>query len=375
MADAATLDAPAVVTPTPAATPNAPVGIPDPPAKLTVPASALGLETTLDKPTTPAAPAKTAEPTETVPASKPADKPAEPATPAAPAKPAAEKPTTPEKIKIGDKEYTLKELEAAVAKPTAPATIPKPAPAAAPAKPAAPTPEQIAAQKAETAKAEQTWVDNFVQKEAINFPMTEDEMETLLSGGKTAVELFGTKLAQVAARSALLARKSMYEDLDPMIANLNQVLTPLLTNHQDVARIAAETQFTAAYPEFKPHMEMVREFANGLQAQFPQQVAAMTQEQFAQEVAAQVDAELQAQYKRWSPGATDTWKEFAAKQAAAAATAAQAAAAAAAAPVKPAAPAAPAKPKVLPPAVNAPAAIAAPSSPDFHKSVAKDLQD
>lgn len=371
MADSATLETPAAVTPTPAATPNLPVGIPEPPAKLTVPASALGLETSLEKPTTPAAPAKPTEPTETVPASKPAaEKPAEPATPAVPAKPAA-----PEKIKIGDKEYTVKELEALVAKPATPAPASKPATTpAVPAAPKVPTPEEIAAQKADVAHREQTWVDNFIKKEAINFPVTEDEMETILSGGKGAVELFGQKLATVSARTALLARKSMYEDLEPMIQNLQATLTPLLSNHQDIARVAAETQFSTAFPDLKPHMGLVREIAQGLEAQFPKEVAAMTQEQFGKEVAAQVDSMLQTEYKRWFPTATDTWREKAARDAAAsAASAASAAPAALAAPATPAAPAA--KPRVQAPAGNSPAAIAATSSPDFHKSVAKDLCD
>jgi hypothetical protein len=371
MADAATLETPAAVTPTPAA-PAAPVGIPDPPQKLTVPASALGLETSLDpKPPKPVEPAKTAEPTETTPASKPAAA-ADPATPAAPAKPAPA--PAPEKIKIGDKEYTVAELEKLVAKPAAPAPAPAPAPkpAAPAATPAPLTAEQIAAQKAEVAQKEQTWVDNFVKREAINFPMSEDEMETILSGGKAGVELFGQKLAQVASRSALLARKSMYEDLEPMIQNLQTTLAPLLSNHQDIARVAAETQFSAAFPDLKPHMSLVREIAQGLEAQFPNEVRAMTQDAFGREVAAQVDAMLQTEYKRWFPAATDTWREKAARDlAAAAAPAAPVTPAAAAA----AAPAAPAKPRVQAPAGNSPAAIAASSSPDFHKSVAKDLQD
>lgn len=369
MADAATLETPAAATPTPAATPSAPVGIPDPPQKLTVPASALGLETSLDpKPAKEPASVKPAEPSETTPATKPAAA-AEPATPAAPAKPAPA--PTPEKIKIGDKEYTVKELEALVAKPAAPAPAPKPAaqPAAAP---KVPTPEEIAAQKADIAQREQTWTENFIKKEGINFPVTEDEMETILSGGKDAVELFGQKLSQVSARTALLARKSMYEDLEPMFEKFAQTVAPLLSNHQDVSRVAAETQFTAAFPDLKPHMSLVREIAQGLEAQFPQQVAAMTQEQFGKEVAAQVDSMLQTEYKRWFPTATDTWREKAARDAAAAAAAAAPAATTPAA----AAPAAPApKAKVQPPAGNSPAAIAASSSPDFHKSVAKDLQD
>jgi hypothetical protein len=372
MADAATLETPAAVIPSPAATPNLPVGIPDPPAKLTVPASALGLETSLDpKPSKPAEPAKPAEPTETVPASKPAAA-AAPATPAAPAKPAV--PAAPEKVKIGDKEYTVKELEALVAKPAAPAPAPKPA--AAPAAPAAqrqPTPEEIAASKADVAQREEAWVNSFIKKEAISFPVTEDEMETILSGGKGAVELFGQKLATVSARTALLARKSMYEDLEPMIQNLQTTLTPLLTNHQDIARVAAETQFSSAFPDLKPHMSLVREIAQGLEAQFPQQVAAMSQDQFGKEVAAQVDSMLQTEYKRWFPTATDTWREKAARDVAAAAAAAPAAVVPA--PAAAAAPAAPAKPRVQAPSGNSPAAIAAGSTPDFHKSVAKDLQD
>src|SRR5213075_148582 len=123
---------------------------------------------------------------------------------------------------------------------------------------------------------------------------------------------FGTKLAQVASRSALLARKSMYEDLEPMIKNLDATLAPLLTNHQTLERATAEQQFVASYPEFKSHLGTAREIAQALETQFPEQVRKMTQEQFAQEVAAQTDAVLQTEYKRWFPSATNTWRDAAA---------------------------------------------------------------
>ena len=365
MADIATPTPPAapVATPAPAPAP-APASIPEPPQKLTVPASALGLELP-ERPAKPAAePAKPAEPSPTPAAQKP-NEPAKGVDPNAPATPPAEPKPAEQKVKIGGKEYTVAELEKLVAKPA-----PAPKPAAEAPKPSAPAPlteAQIAAQKAEVSKQEQAWVDNFIQKESINFVLSEDDMETILSGGKGAVELLGKTLANVASRSALLARKSMYEDLEPMIANLDKTLAPLLGNFQQVSRVSAEQQFIGAFPEFKDHMDTVREMASALEKQFPEQVAKMTQEQFAQEVAAQVDNALQAEYKRWFPGATNTWKD---------ARAAAAAPAPAPSPAPaPAAPAAPAKPKIQPPAGSSPAAIPAVASPDFHKSVAKDLCD
>ena len=353
-----------------AAVPPAPVispvtSMPEPPTKLSVPASALDLETSFEKPAVKPAAEK---PSVTEPAKPAAEKPAaEPA-----AKPAVEPAPKPveQKVKIGDKEYTTKELEALVAEKNKPAPKAEPRPAPAPAPKAELTPEQIAAQKAERATQEQQWVDNFIKHEGINFPITEDEMETILSGGKDAVALMGAKLANVASRSALLARKSMYEDLEPMFEQFRNVVAPLLTNHESVERNANEQAFLVAYPEFQPHLQTVRDIAGALEKQFPDQVRALTREQFAAEVAAQTDLQLQTEFKRWNPTATTTWKEYA-KAAAAAATPAVTAPAATPA----AAPAPAAAPKVKPPAGNSPAAIAAAATPDFHKSVAKDLQD
>lgn len=337
--------------PTPAIVPPA---TPEP-TLLSVPASALfsDEERTLPSPkaATEPAPTPTPAPAPAPEPPKPATEPAPTPTPT-PAPAPAPEPTKPEaKIKIGGKEYTQAELEQALKDRAA---QPAPAPAAptpAPEPPKPPTAEEVQ-------KAESDWTKGFVEREKLSFSPTADELETILNGGEDAAKLFGQKLVDAAAKAVLLARKSIYNDLNPLLSQMQNNLTPVVRSQQEVEMIAAEQQFLAAYPDYKEHLSTVREVAQALLTQYPEQCAKMTREQLAAEVERQSSRILQENFAKWNK--TGTWKD-AGKAPAAAPTPA---------------PAAAPTPVVPAPSANSPAATPAASAPgNWHKSTAKDLQD
>jgi hypothetical protein len=354
------------------------------PTRLTIPAAtALGLDEapgeTLarmsrgDEPATP--PAAPAEPAAaTPPATPPVTPPAEPAaaTPPATATPPAA-PAAPAKIKVGNKEYTQEELEKALNQPaTPPAASAAPAaqtPPAAPAKPE-PTPEEIA-------QAQSNWVSEFIKDEKLSIGIAENEMEVLLSGGKDAVALFTNKMNEAVGRAVLLARKSIYTDVNPKMAEIEQLLQPLVHQNVQLEYIATKQAFLAKHTDFAPHVSTADSVAKAIVEQFPEQVRKMTREQFIDEVAAQTDRILQRNYKEWNPSATDTWRDHAKRVAAGSAPATPATPPATpAAQAQPGAtpPATPAAPKIQPPSANSPAGIpAGGATPNWHKDVAKSL--
>lgn len=385
-------------TPTGGAAPAAPVTplppLPSVAERLTVPASALGLETELPEhlqiPAAPDTnnifPAGPTGPAATAPAVTPAATGPAPTGPAAPATgatapavaptatgPAATGPAPENKVKIGDKEYTTKELEKILADRAQQNQQPPAQPAQQPTPPPAPTAEQIAA-------AEATWCENLVKQENLAFPATEAEMETLLGGGKDAVAFFGKKLTEVAAKAVLLARKSIYADLNPQMEAFAARIEPLFQNHAQVERVSTEQAFLRMYPEYQlnpKHIETARGVAEAIIERYPQHVQRMTPQQFLETVNEQADRILQGEYKSWFPNATDTWRDAAkrsttpAPQPAATGPAAPTAQPAAVAATAPAAP----DPWKQPPAANSPASIPVTAAGDWNKSVAHSLRD
>jgi hypothetical protein len=365
-------DAP--VAPAHAATPSAPLT-----ERLTIPASAIFSDEERTLPPPPSAADKTnleitppGKPTET-PAPKPAspltekpaetpapaaavpaEKPAETPIPAAPAKPADEK------VKIGDKEYTKAELEQALAARTAPA--PAAAPVAAPEPVKALTPEEIATNEAK-------WQTSFIEQEKLTAPITDKEMETILSGDKDGVVLLSSKLNSVVAKAVMLARKSVYAELNPILGQLQANLQPVFQNTAQVEQAAAEHQFFTAYPDFAKHADTVRKVGEALFTRFPKEVAAMTREQIMAEVAAQSDRIIQDECSRFAPG--KNWRDLVkpAAPAPVAAAPVPAPAPVAAAPVP-----APAPAKIQAPGSNSPAGtpVGGPTK-DWNKSTAASL--
>ena len=277
-----------------------------------------------------------------------------------------------EKIKVGGKEFTKAELEKALADRAAAPAPAAPAPAAVVPAPKPPTPEEIATQEA-------AWCEKFVTDEKLSVPISEKEMETILAGDKDSVTLLQSKLNGVVAKAVMLARKSIYNELNPVIGSLQSNLNPVLQNAQQVEAAAAEHQFFTAYPDFKAHAETVRRVGTALFERFPQELAKMTREQVLAEVAAQSDRIIQAECERYNPG--KNWRQL---QAAPAADPAKAAAdkvaadkvaadkaAADAAAAKAAAPTS----TIKPPGANSPAATgtSGAADPSWHKKTASSL--
>lgn len=359
-----------IIPPTaPAAVPTAtPISVVAPTERISVPAaSALGLETppgaeadsiASGKPIVPVKPPESVVPS-VVPPVVPAPvvppvKPPEPVVP--PVVPAPAKPES--KVKVGDKEYTVAELEKALAEK-------KEAPAA----PAAPAPV-VPPTKEEIATKESEWKVNFLKSEGLNFASTPEELDTILAGGEEGTKLFTAKMNEAVASAVLHARKSLYADFGPKFASLEQALVPLSTQQVEMEKVAVESAFIAAHPDFVPHISTAREVAAALVTQFPEQAAKLTREQFAAEVARQTDNVLTAEFKRFNPNSTTTWRD-----AAKAAAAIQPPAPVVPAPVVPPAPAVPVVPPILPPTANVPSAQATAGAASTHKVIAQSLQD
>jgi hypothetical protein len=165
-------------------------------------------------------------------------------------------------------------------------------------------------------------------------------MESILTGDKDGTALLAGKFNSVIAKAVMLARKSIYQEINPIIGSLQANLQPVLANAQQVEAATAEHQFFTAYPDFKGHADTVRRVGEALLTRFPNECRAMTREALLQEVAAQSDRIIQAECDRFAPG--KNWRQL------------QAAAVA------------PAVPAVVPaptPAVPAPAPVAAVKAP------------
>jgi hypothetical protein len=271
-----------------------------------------------------------------------------------------------QKVKIGDKEYTTKELEAAVASAAASKVAPAPVAAAAPTpEPVKPlTPEEIATY-------ESNWQTKFIADEKLTVPVTEKEMESILTGDKDGVALLSGKLNSVVAKAVMLARKSVYAELNPILGQLQANLKPVFQSNAQIEAAAAENEFLTAFPDFKTHIDTVRKVGDALFKNYPNECRAMTRQQILQEVAAQSDRILQDEYIRYVP-AGKNWRDVA-KVALAAAPVAPVVAAPVAAPVVAAPAAAPAA-KVQAPAGNSPAGtpVGGPTK-DWNKSTAASL--
>lgn len=222
-------------------------------------------------------------------------KPAETATPAKPEAATGKETPTPEtataapekpaeetvKVKFQGKEYTPAELEKHVAeleKATTTATPAKPEAAAAPAK----TPEQ---QQAEEAAKRTEWLNNrSAEAKAEDIGLTEDTLDTILNGGKNAVEAFVGIIGKVMAKAELNAREYAAQGFNA----LTEQMSPALQREEQLAAYTAEQQLFEQHPDIKPAQEMARNISATLWEKFPKECAAMTQSEFNDEVASHV---------------------------------------------------------------------------------------
>lgn len=227
--------------------------------------------------------------------------PAVPELEAAPAVPAA-----PAKYKVGEEEFTpeelqarLKELRELKSAPPAPveaaALEPDPVRDAAP----APTKEEIAQREAE-----------FIQttSAALDAPLTEAEVDTLLGGGKEAVAMMTNLRKRDMATAILQARKGIAEGLNPVLQEIFKGLAPLAQQHEQLQRYNITQQFVSKHKDFAPHLDLATNIAEELLKRYPEQASRLTPDQFIDEVARQTDVHLSAQFKRFNPQSAASWR-------------------------------------------------------------------
>lgn len=256
---------------------------------------------------TPEPPKPADKPSEEPAPSKPEDdetpgedpKPAEPTKPVEEPAPVPEPPKAPEKIKVGDKEYTPHELEQLLA--------PKPAeekPKEEPPAPKEPTPEEIAQREAD-----------YLQKVSTGLNMASvlspEDVETLLIGGQEALPVVDKLVKQTVAHAVLQARKSIYEELNPVLGQLTQQVAPMVQQTEQLERFTTQQLFNTRHPEFGEagQLDLAAQVAEEMSRRYPDQVRRMSREQFVDEVARQTDELVQADFQRWYPGTQGTWKD------------------------------------------------------------------
>jgi hypothetical protein len=240
-------------------------------------------------------------------------------------------------------------------------------------------------QHAEQVKREAEWIASTAPQ--LEAPVTEEQLSKILEGGPEAVTVLQEIRKRDMAYAMLNAQKNIAQNLNPLLAKFDAALSPLLANHEQLARYQVTQQFVHKYPDFKSHIQFATDVAQRLRETYPDQVNAMTPEQFIDEVARQTDGLLTQNYERFrqfSPNSAPTWREALKQQQTPTPTPTPTPAAAptptptpAAAPTPtPAATPAPAatKPAVRPP-VGSPPTVAPGTVPkDWSKSVASTLR-
>lgn len=240
-------------------------------------------------------PKKAAKPAVSVPAAEAT--PAEP-TPAPAAPPVAAPAATPAKVTVGGQEYTLEEVQAKLAeiektqrqKPAAPA----------PPAPPPPTAEEQAA-------AEQKWISELAN--TVEIPMTEEEIDTLLTGGEDAVALMQNMRKRDTAYAAVLAQKKMAEGINPVLQQLFSAMKPLVQHYESLQRYSVTQQFVGRHPDLKSHIDLATQVAETLMEKYPDQFNQLSDEAKMDEVARQTEHLLDMQWRQFSP--TGSWRDAA----------------------------------------------------------------
>jgi hypothetical protein len=206
--------------------------------------------------------------------------------------------------------------------------------------------------------------------------LTEEQMDTILAGGKDAMALLTEMRKQDMANAILQARKGIAQALDPIMTELFGAVKPLIQQHQDLQRYQIEQAFVAKHEDFTPHVATARSVAEELVRLYPQQVQRMTQEQFVDEVARQTDLILTAEHKRWFPQGNGNWRVAAAPAPAPVPGSTPAPApTAGTGTLPPPPPPAPAPaPVVRAPAANAPSGGGGPPAGDWRSAVARSMR-
>ena len=213
-------------------------------------------------------------------------------------------PVEPTKFKFQGREYTEEELADLVAKANAPRQELKEEKVEEQPKPVEPTPEEIAAKEQEFLKVVQGKINGE------DF-LTDDDVENVLVGGEKALETLRNFAKQTAAKAVLEARKSIYNELNPILSDLHNKVAPVIEQTQNLEKYTTTQIFNQRHPEFVEagQLDLATEIANQLVKTYPEQVGKMSKEQFVDEVARQADRVVQNDFKKWYPTAEGTWKD------------------------------------------------------------------
>ena len=168
-----------------------------------------------------------------------------------------------EKISIGGKEYSREELEKLIA-PQRQASEDSYEELEGPS--AENATQQAAQQQVSGTRDEAALERSFYEAAAPKYSPTEDDLDTILAGGKEAVELFGKKLASV----ELSTRKWVSDSMNPIMEELHQSISPVIQQYREVQAYQREINFKNDFPDLAAHTELVRSVDQAMRAKYPQ---------------------------------------------------------------------------------------------------------
>ena len=187
-----------------------------------------------------------------------------------------------QKILVGGKEYTREELEAELKKArTPPVEVAKVVPAK------EPTPEEKAAQAAETKRKEDDWISTTAK--LLDAPIDEALLDKILAGGKEGVAAFQELRRRDMAAAILFTRKRIHQDFEPVIRDLLDKQEPLQKFVSDAETERVVTEFTKTYPHLADRMDVVDSCAQVLLDQLGDKARAMPRDTFFKETAKLAD--------------------------------------------------------------------------------------
>jgi hypothetical protein len=105
-----------------------------------------------------------------------------------------------------------------------------------------------------------------------------------LVGGEEGAKAIVPVLQKVAASAILEARKSIYDELNPVLERYEGMFKPLLEQEFSLRKQAVEQVFLTRHPHFNEtadDRDFARKVANTLMTTYPAEVSQMTADAFA----------------------------------------------------------------------------------------------
>jgi len=171
---------------------------------------------------------------------------------------AAAAPPAEEKIKVGEKEYTRAELEERLKEKPEPA----PAPVAKVEPPKPPTPEELAAQQKADHQRDLDWIAARAKEfkpESYGIPLNAESLETILLGGPEALSELQNVLGSLMEATHLRARKSLVNDLNPVLNKVEDKMKPVLEHLRQIHDFQSHRLFATKYADLQAHTAIVED--------------------------------------------------------------------------------------------------------------------